>query len=130
MLDCIEQRFVVVEEPDKLSRLKDMLLCEVEDDVKVMVFTNSVEAVDMVAESLNEAGFVAVSLHYLMSCRLHLLEFRTKRCNVLVATDDLAGHKLDVPNVDHVIYYEMLPRQEPLQARLQPCHTHCMSTST
>ena len=74
-----------------------------------MVFVNIRANCDVVNRELNRSGFRAVAIHggKMQDSRQRALEdFRNGKFPILVATD-VAGRGIDVPNVKHVINYDM-----------------------
>ncbi len=76
---------------------------------KVLVFGRTKHGVEKLGRSLQQAGFASASIHGNKSQpqRQHALKlFKDERIKVLVATD-VAARGLDIPNVTHVINYEV-----------------------
>ncbi|KAG5541916.1 hypothetical protein RHGRI_021668 [Rhododendron griersonianum] len=74
-----------------------------------IVFINTKKNADGLAKSLDKAGYRVTTLHGGKSQEqreISLKGFREKRYNVLVATD-VAGRGIDIPDVAHVIDYDM-----------------------
>ncbi|KAL0421327.1 UNVERIFIED_CONTAM: DEAD-box ATP-dependent RNA helicase 21 [Sesamum latifolium] len=84
--DLITQHVIMSKENDKMDRLK-RLLDELGDKTAI-VFVNTKKVADNVAKTLDKRVI------------------GTKRYNVLVATD-VAGRGIDIPDVAHVINYDM-----------------------
>ncbi|KAH6809201.1 P-loop containing nucleoside triphosphate hydrolases superfamily protein [Perilla frutescens var. frutescens] len=108
--DChIKQRVIMIKENDKLDRLQRLLNDEFRDQTTIE-FVNKKKVADNVSNTLEKGGYRVTALHGGKSQdqREKSLEgFRTNRSyNVLVATD-VAGHGIDVPDVAHVINYDM-----------------------
>ncbi|KAF2290899.1 hypothetical protein GH714_016319 [Hevea brasiliensis] len=100
LLDCLERRYAV------LNQCNYVVLDEA-DRMIDMGFEPQV--VDTVAKNLDRAGYRVTTLHGGKSQEqreISLEGFRTKRYNVLVATD-VAGRGIDIPDVAHVINYDM-----------------------
>ena len=79
------------------------------DEDKFIVFVNSKRQVESVAKLLEEKGYRCGILHGGKTQdqrELALEQFKRGRCRVLVATD-LAARGLDVPDVTHIINYDM-----------------------
>jgi len=75
----------------------------------VRVNTSTQRGADRVCRNLVQAGFAAVALHgnKAQNARVRALDaFRQGRVRVLVATD-IAARGIDVPNISHVINYEL-----------------------
>ncbi len=76
---------------------------------KVLVFGRTKHGVEKLGISLNREGFKAASIHGNKSQpqRQHALKaFKDEKVQILVATD-VAARGLDIPNVTHVINYEL-----------------------
>lgn len=105
--DLITQHVMMVKESEKLPRLQ-RLLDELGDKTAI-VFINTKKAVDTLAKNLDKNGYRVTTLHGGKSQEqreISLEGFRTKRYNVMVATD-VAGRGIDIPDVAHVINYDM-----------------------
>ncbi|KAI7724717.1 hypothetical protein M8C21_004594 [Ambrosia artemisiifolia] len=105
--DLITQHVIMVKESEKTPRLKTLLNDLV--DKTAIVFINTKKAADHVSKTLEKEGYRVTTLHGGKSQEqreISLKGFRTKRFNVLVATD-VAGRGIDVPDVAHVINYDM-----------------------
>ncbi|MGM5483065.1 MAG: DEAD/DEAH box helicase [Nanobdellota archaeon] len=80
-----------------------------EGDGLVMVFCNSRNNTDFVADSLNQVGIRALGIHGGLSQQKRtkiLKEFHSNKKLVLVCTD-VAARGLDIPNVSHVYNYDI-----------------------
>jgi ATP-dependent RNA helicase RhlE len=76
---------------------------------RVLVFTRTKRGADRVCRHFSEAGFATAALHgnKAQNARVRALEaFRSGRVRILVATD-IAARGIDVPNITHVINYEL-----------------------
>ncbi|PRQ24712.1 putative RNA helicase [Rosa chinensis] len=96
-----------VMDAEKFERLK-RLLDELGDKTAI-VFVNTKKTANYVAKSLDKNGYRVTTLHGGKSQdqrEISLEGFRTRRYNVLVATD-VAGRGIDIPDVAHVINYDM-----------------------
>ncbi|GER55322.1 DEAD-box ATP-dependent RNA helicase [Striga asiatica] len=105
--DLISQHVIMMRENDKMDRLK-ILLDELGDKTAI-VFVNTKKVADNVAKTLDKEGYRVTTLHGGKSQEqreISLEGFRTKRYNVLVATD-VAGRGIDIPDVAHVINHDM-----------------------
>ncbi|MGE5259592.1 MAG: helicase-related protein, partial [Actinomycetota bacterium] len=74
-----------------------------------LVFTRTKRGADRVCKQLKQSGIAADALHgnKAQNARVRALEaFRTGKVRVLVATD-IAARGIDVPNISHVINYEL-----------------------
>jgi len=102
----ITQKLEYVEERDKKSLLVDLLTA-----VKglTLVFVETKRAADALEDFLVSNGFPATSIHGDRTQRERedaLASFRTNKTPILVATD-VAARGLDIPNVLHVINYDL-----------------------
>ena len=91
----------------KMSILEQLLAQE--DFKKVLIFGRTKHGVEKLNQSLAERGFSAVSIHgnKTHSQRQRSLdEFKNGRTQIMVATD-VAARGLDIPNVSHVINFEL-----------------------
>lgn len=82
---------------------------KVVDGQKVIVFVNIKKECDMVFKAVSSEGFRATILHGGKSQDQReesLRGFREGYCDVLVATD-VAGRGLDIPDVTHVVNYDL-----------------------
>ncbi|KAK3149578.1 hypothetical protein QOZ80_3AG0219380 [Eleusine coracana subsp. coracana] len=105
--DLITQNVIMVKESEKMPRLQK-ILADLGDKTAI-VFCNTKKTADMRAKDLDKAGFRVTTLHGGKSQdqrEISLEGFRNRRFNVLVATD-VAGRGIDIPDVAHVINYEM-----------------------
>ncbi|KAJ6677093.1 ATP-DEPENDENT RNA HELICASE DBP3 [Salix viminalis] len=94
--DLISQHVIMTKELEKSSRLH-RLLDELGDKTAI-VFVNTRKNADMVAKNLDKNGYRVTTLHGGKSQEqreISLEGFRTKRNNVLVATD-VAGRGIDI----------------------------------
>ena len=76
---------------------------------KVLVFGRTKHGVEKLGIALNRAGFKSASIHgnKTQPQRQHALKlFKDDKVQILVATD-VAARGLDIPNVSHVINYEL-----------------------
>ncbi|WJX96994.1 Envelope glycoprotein gp160 [Trifolium repens] len=105
--DLISQHVIMMKESEKsykLHRLLDEL-----NDKTAIVFVNTKKNADFLAKNLDKEGYRVTTLHGGKSQEqreISLDGFRAKRYNVLVATD-VAGRGIDIPDVAHVINYDM-----------------------
>jgi superfamily II DNA/RNA helicase len=104
----IVQKVHFVDDLSHKNRLLDHLL---RDDTldQAVVFTATKRDADMIADRLNIAGFAAAALHGDMhqGARNRTLDsLRKGRVKVLVATD-VAARGIDVPNITHVVNYDL-----------------------
>ncbi|XWS13304.1 hypothetical protein CRYUN_Cryun36dG0025900 [Craigia yunnanensis] len=105
--DLISQHVMMVKESEKFSRLQRLL--DSLGDKTAIVFVNTKKNADNISKNLDKAGYKVTTLHGGRSQEqreISLDGFRAKRFNVLVATD-VAGRGIDIPDVAHVINYDM-----------------------
>jgi superfamily II DNA/RNA helicase len=104
----ISQRVHFVDDLSHKNRLLDHLLRDETLD-QAVVFTATKRDADMIADRLNIAGFSAAALHGDMhqGARNRTLDgLRRGQVKVLVATD-VAARGIDVPNITHVVNYDL-----------------------
>ena len=92
---------------NKLELLHDLL--KQKDFSKVLIFGRTKHGVEKLSQMLSQKGFQAESIHgdKNQSRRQRALgAFKNNRAQVLVATD-VAARGLDIPNVSHVINYDL-----------------------
>ncbi|XP_059285626.1 DEAD-box ATP-dependent RNA helicase 21 isoform X1 [Lycium ferocissimum] len=105
--DLITQHVFMVKEGEKMYKLQKLL--DELGDKTAIVFINTKKQADSVSKNLDKNGYRVTTLHGGKSQEareISLEGFRTKRYNVLVATD-VAGRGIDIPDVAHVINYDM-----------------------
>ncbi|KAF3639309.1 putative ATP-dependent RNA helicase DDX23 [Capsicum annuum] len=105
--DLTTQHVFMVKEPEKMYKLQKLL--DRLGNKTAIVFINTKEQVDTVAKNLDKKGHRVTTLHGGKSQEqrgISLEGFRSKRYNVLVATD-VASRGIDIPGVAHVINYDM-----------------------
>lgn len=104
----VDQDVVRVKRGDnKVDVLHDLLAKE--DFSKVLIFGRTKHGVEKLSKVLSERGFKAESIHGNKSHSQRqraLGNFKDSRSNVLVATD-VAARGLDIPDVSHVINFEL-----------------------
>ena len=104
----ITQKIEYVEDNDKRSVLLDLLASEPPGGL-TLVFVETKRMADMLSDFLMANHFPATSIHGDRSQRereMALQTFRTGRTPILVATA-VAARGLDIPNVTHVINYDL-----------------------
>ena len=104
----IVQRVHFVDDLSHKNRLLDHLLRDESLD-QAVVFTATKRDADTIADRLNIAGFAAAALHGDMhqGARNRTLDsLRRGQVRVLVATD-VAARGIDVPNITHVVNYDL-----------------------
>ncbi|GLT92426.1 hypothetical protein SLE2022_102650 [Rubroshorea leprosula] len=105
--DLISQHVIMTKESEKFQKMQ-RLLDELGDKTAV-VFVNTRRNADTISKNLDKAGYRVISLHggrTQEQREISLKGFKTKKYNVLVATD-VAARGIDIPDVAHVINYDM-----------------------
>ncbi|MFN0072179.1 MAG: DEAD/DEAH box helicase [Chloroflexota bacterium] len=108
----IDQVYYMVPFPRKQDALCRVL--DARQPVRTMVFCATKRMVDEVVEGLQARGYLADGLHgdHTQATREKVLRtFRSGRIEVLVATD-VAARGLDVPEVSHVVNFDIPPDPE------------------
>jgi ATP-dependent RNA helicase RhlE len=106
-VDRIDQRVFFVGAKEKRALLEGLLADR--DMDRVLVFTRTKRGADRVCRNLVQAGLAAVALHgnKAQNARVRALDaFRNGHVRILVATD-IAARGIDVPNISHVVNYEL-----------------------
>ena len=106
--ELVEQNIVrISDKEDKIEVLHNLLIKE--EFEKVLVFTRTKHGADNLCKSLYQKGFKSESIH---GNKTHnkrqraLKMFKEEKVNILVATD-VAARGLDIPNVSHVINFDI-----------------------
>ena len=110
--DGLQIKTVVSTEKDKIDRLFE-LLCYLGSE-PTLIFCNHRESVERTAYLLNQKGIEAAYFHGGMEQidrEKTLLQFRNGSIVFLVASD-LAARGLDIPEVKHVIHYQLPIKKE------------------
>ncbi|PFH50993.1 hypothetical protein AMATHDRAFT_143532 [Amanita thiersii Skay4041] len=106
----ITQKFEYVEDNDKRSALLDILSSQKQEEMGLtLVFVETKRMADMLSDFLMTHHLPATSIHGDRTQRereMALQTFRTGRTPILVATA-VAARGLDIPNVTHVINYDL-----------------------
>ncbi|UJR23740.1 hypothetical protein I4U23_026717 [Adineta vaga] len=103
----ITQKIVWVEEAEKRSFLLDLL--NIQSDTLTLVFVETKRGADMLEEFLSNHQYSVNSIHGDRSQAQRedaLKSFKTGRTPILVATS-VAARGLDIPNVKHVINFDL-----------------------
>ena len=111
--DTVDQKICFVGHSDKLKVLAEIL--KQEEVTRTIIFTRTKHGADRVARNLTRSGIAAKAIHgdKTQGQRQSTLEgYKAGHFHVLVATD-VASRGLDIPEVSHVINFN-LP-QEPEQ---------------
>ncbi|MFH1451442.1 MAG: DEAD/DEAH box helicase [bacterium] len=105
--ETIEQDVVRVAGLEKIEVLRSLLVKE--EFHKILIFGKTKHGVKNLSIKLIKQGFAVESIHgdKIHSQRQRALEaFRTDKVKILVATD-VAARGLDIPNISHVINYDL-----------------------
>ncbi|EER12990.1 RNA helicase, putative [Perkinsus marinus ATCC 50983] len=105
----VKQRVEVVSEMDKRQMFFDWLKETYPKGSRIIVFTETKKGADALTREMRYNNFNAASIHGDKEQRERdriLNDFKTGRCNVLVATD-VAQRGLDIKNVEWVVNYDM-----------------------
>ncbi|KAJ7484718.1 ATP-dependent RNA helicase ded-1 [Mycena latifolia] len=105
----ITQKIEYVEDNDKRSVLLDILASDPTSLGLTLVFVETKRMADMLSDFLMSSNLPATSIHGDRTQRereMALQTFRTGRTPILVATA-VAARGLDIPNVTHVINYDL-----------------------
>jgi len=109
--ELVEQRYVLVNQKDKLSALTRIF--EVESVSRALVFVSTRAGTGELAAALEERGFPAEALNgdLNQNSREQVINrFRRNQITTLVATD-VAARGLDIDDISHVFNYD--PPQDP-----------------
>jgi superfamily II DNA/RNA helicase len=91
-----------------------MRLLSTFQDEASLVFCNHREAVTRISQLLTEEGFSFSILHGgldQLDREKNLIKFRSGVNNILIATD-LAARGLDIPEIKHVVHYQLPPKPD------------------
>ena len=108
----------VVDRSKKVDLLHDLLIQK--DYEKVLIFGRTKWGVQKLSDELIKRGFKADAIHgnKRQSQRQRILEkFKRNEIQILLATD-VASRGLDIPNVSHVINYDLPESQEAYVHRI------------
>lgn len=103
----VDQDIIKTRGSEKMQKLHDLLICD--EFKKVLIFGRTKHGVEKISKELQVRGFKAESIHgnKNQSQRQRALgSFKDNRTQILVATD-VAARGLDIPNVTHVINYDI-----------------------
>jgi len=106
-VESVEQRVIMVEQPQKIQLLAHVL--GKEPVHRALVFTRTKYGADKVARRLQQCGIAADAIHSNKSQSARnatMQQFRTGEVQILVATD-IASRGIDVQSVTHVINFDM-----------------------
>ncbi len=104
MVRQVQYEVLGAAKPEALMRLLDL-----EEPESAIVFVRTRRDADVLAEQLSAQGYLAQAIHgeITQAQRERTLDrFREKRTQILVATD-VAARGLDIPEVSHIINYDM-----------------------
>ncbi len=113
----LKQKAVFSEAADRLDALF-ALLCKISDK-PTLVFCNHREAVDRISDLLYDMGLPHDIFHGGMEQddrERALLKFRNGSHHILITTD-LASRGLDIPEIEHVVHYQLPHNQEAFTHR-------------
>lgn len=113
----LELRLVKTQSTDKAETL--MRLVAGFNQEVCLVFCNHREAVERISSVFKQNNFEHGILHGAMEQidrEKNLIKFRGGAHNVLIATD-LASRGLDIPEIKHVVHYQLPPQQEAFTHR-------------
>lgn len=114
----IEQKIVRVEKDKKFETLAGLL--KQEGFKKVLIFGRTKHGVQKLSDVLSKNGFRSGAIHgnKNQSQRTKVLEnFKRNNLDILIATD-VAARGLDIPNVSHVINYDLPEDQDSYTHRI------------
>ena len=103
----IEQDVVYINGREKITVLHDFL--QRDDLEKVIIFGETKSGVDRIQKRLKDLGHNSIAIHGDKRPRernFALKSFKENKAKILIATD-VAARGLDVPNVSHVINYDL-----------------------
>lgn len=107
----LTQKVVIAESAEKLDALF-ALICKI-NDKPTLVFCNHREAVERISDLLRDKGLPHAVFHGGMEQddrERALLKFRNGSHRILITTD-LASRGLDIPEIEHIVHYQ-LPHNE------------------
>jgi superfamily II DNA/RNA helicase len=113
----LTQKVVVAEAADKLEALF-ALICKIGDRA-TLVFCNHREAVERISDTLWDNGLPNDIFHGGMEQddrERALIKFRNGSHRILITTD-LASRGLDIPEIEHVIHYQLPHNEEAFTHR-------------
>lgn len=103
----VDQDVIKTTAPKKMDTLHELLICP--DFKKVLIFGRTKHGVEKISKELQARGFKSESIHGNKNQNQRqraLGSFKDNRTQILVATD-VAARGLDIPNVTHVINYDV-----------------------
>ncbi|MFP4106452.1 MAG: DEAD/DEAH box helicase [Phycisphaerae bacterium] len=105
--DTVRQQVQFVQNPEKMTALKDILACP--SVTKAIVFARTKRRADKIARQLDRASIAAAAMHSNKSQnqrRRTLGQLKSGALRVLVASD-IASRGIDVSDISHVFNYDM-----------------------
>jgi superfamily II DNA/RNA helicase len=126
----LEQKAVIVEAADKLEALF-ALICKIADK-STLVFCNHRDAVERISDLLFDMGLPHDIFHGGMEQddrERALIKFRNGSHRILITTD-LASRGLDIPEIEHVVHYQLPHNEEAfLHRNGRTARMHAKGTS-
>jgi superfamily II DNA/RNA helicase len=126
----LKQKVVISEPADRLDALF-ALVCKISDK-PTLVFCNHREAVDRISDLLYDKGLPHDIFHGGMEQddrERALLKFRNGSHRILITTD-LASRGLDIPEIEHVVHYQLPHNEEAfLHRNGRTARMHAKGTS-
>lgn len=98
---------------DKLETLRE-LICSLDDDAQIIIFSNYRESSERISHYLAENGIDNALYHGGLDQDKRekaIARFRGNSIRILVSTD-LASRGLDIPDVSHIIHYHLPSTEE------------------
>ena len=108
----LELKLVRSEHLDKFGALVN-LICQL-GDTTMLIFVNHRDAADRLSSMLMEEGIISDVFHGGLEQperERSLIKFRNGSIKILVATD-LASRGLDIPEIEHVVHYQLPETEE------------------
>ncbi|EFJ24573.1 hypothetical protein SELMODRAFT_149865 [Selaginella moellendorffii] len=103
----ISQKVMMVDEEEKPKRLRRLL--DELGEMSTIVFVNTKKQADKVSKQLHDMGIKVATIHggkTQQKRQTNFQDFRSKRRSCLIATD-VVGRGIDVPDVGHIVNYDM-----------------------
>jgi len=126
----LKQKVVITEAADKLNALF-ALICKIGENA-TLIFCNHREAVERISDLLWEKGLPHDIFHGGMEQEDReraLLKFRNGSHRILITTD-LASRGLDIPEIEHVVHYQLPHNEEAfLHRNGRTARMHAKGTS-
>jgi superfamily II DNA/RNA helicase len=126
----LKQKVVIAEAADKLDALF-ALVCKISEQ-PTLIFCNHREAVDRISDLLYDRGLPHDIFHGGMEQddrERALLKFRNGSHRILITTD-LASRGLDIPEIEHVVHYQLPHNEEAfLHRNGRTARMHAKGTS-